>query len=261
MKKIPHDYYLKFIDPVVFDEVSAFHSKTNFVIHESVSHMTRLHRLPEDVLINLTGNELALYPDMVSKDTAPIDRLEKSNPFYRNPSCNFFSKSSMALAQLKELVAPLLSKKTDSHHRGYPSGGALYPIEVFCCNLSMANWQNAENVLHIMPQSSCFEAVKGNIDTALLRKSLLPAGSTIGTPSVALIYISYMPKTLFKYRYRGYRLAHLEAGSMYMLLDLHCKALKLQSRVWSAYCDNMLCKSLGLNPTLFFPLCVQFFGE
>jgi len=261
MKKIPHDYYLKFLDPSVFDEVSVFHSKTNFIIHDSVSHMACLHRLTEDTLANLTGNELALYPDMLSSDATSIKRLEDSHPLYRNSSCDFFSKSSITLQQLNSLVSPLLSKNENSHKRGYPSGGALYPIEVFCCNLSVNNWKNAENILHLMPQSSCFEAVKGNVDIPLLKKSLLPSGNTIGTPAVALIYISYMPKTLFKYRYRGYRLAHLETGSMYMLMDLHGKALKLQSRVWSGYCDNMVCKSLGLNPTLFYPLCVQFFGE
>ena len=94
-----------------------------------------------------------------------------------------------------------------------------------------------------------------------LKAALLSSPNAIGAPGLAIIYTIYMPKNLFKYRYRGYRMALMEVGSIYMLVELQAKALGLGCRLWSAYTDSMLCKALGINPALFFPVCVHFIGK
>lgn len=47
---------------------------------------------------------------------------------------------------------------------------------------------------------------------------------------------------------------------MYMLTDLRCKELHLESRPWSGYTDHQITKSLNLNPALFLPVCIQLIG-
>jgi SagB-type dehydrogenase family enzyme len=262
MKNIPHDYYLKLLDPIVYEDTLEFHCKGNFTIHDCVRNISRLHNLQPKLLADLTGNELQLYPDMdITLNDSPLETLYTTNPLHRDFSCDFFDGFSATFESIKQLISPLLSKNKNTHKRGYPSAGALYPVEVFCCSLSPFNiWPCPEKVLHLLPNSRKFEVLQDSHDITPLKDAILPTGNGIGNPSHAIVYMMYMPKTLFKYRYRGYRLALMETGSMYMLVDLQCKALKLKSRQWSGYTDNMVCKALGLNPTLFYPSCVQFIG-
>ncbi len=262
MKRIPHDYYLKFLDSTVYAEVLEFHTKGNYTIHDAFKQSTYLHNINDEQLTQLTGNELRLYPDMDL--SFPVRReTEAANIFCRNESGEKFSRANIDFSKIEKLVSPLLSNKKDSHKRGYPSGGALYPTEVFICSLMDDNqsWPCPEKIVHLLPNSGEFEIVQGTQIIEELKQAILSTPGNIGEPSIAIVYAAYLPKTLFKYRYRGYRLALMEAGSIYMLIELQAKKLGLRCRLWSAYTDTMLSKAIGLNPTLFFPMCVHFIGE
>jgi SagB-type dehydrogenase family enzyme len=262
MKNIPHDYYLRFLDPLVHDEVLDFHSKGNYVIHPDFHNSIHLHSLEEEQLKILTGNELILYPDMHIQ--LPMNSKNDIDPaLTRNESETFFSGPDIAFETVEKLVMPITALKSNQQKRGYPSAGALYPIEVFVCSLAQdaGDWPCSEKVLHLLPKSKKFEIVLGTENIEDLRTAILPEGSNIGSPSIALIYAAYLPKTLFKYRYRGYRLAAMEVGSIYMLIELSAKSLGLCCRPWSAYTDTMLCRSLKLNPALFVPMCVHYIGH
>lgn len=263
MKNIPHDYYLRFLDSSVYEDVLRFHSKGNFALHESFKKCSRLHSFGEEHLAILTGNELSLYPDTGLKvDIAPSD-VKRSQCLYRNESCEHFVSGTMAFTTIEKLVSPLLSRSRGSYKRGYPSGGALYPVEVFICPLSETDstWPALGKILHLLPASRKFEVMQHEMELDYLKSALLASPGNIGCPSVAIIYVAYMPKSLFKYRYRGYRMALMEVGSIYMLVEIQAKKLGLGCRLWSAYTDSMLCKVLGLNPALFFPMCVHFVGQ
>ena len=261
MNNIPHDYYLRFLDPAVYDQVLDFHTKVNYIIHEAFKDSTALHFIENKHLSTLTGNELKLYPDM--NMCLPTKIKKDSSSPNRNESCEKFGKTNLTFDVIEKLVSPLISANTNSYKRGYPSGGALYPIEVFVCSLmeDEPTWPCPEKILHLLPQSAKFEIIQGSACTSVLRSAILAAPGNIGAPSLAIIYAAYLPKTMFKYRYRGYRLALMEAGSIYMLIELQAKQLQLRSRLWSAYTDTMLCKAIGLNPALFLPLCVHFVGK
>jgi hypothetical protein len=264
MTALPHDYYLKFVDNQVLQDTTDFHAKTNYTIHECVEHFSYLHRFPDETLRLLAGNELPLYPDMnLTLNGERIPNADSDLDIVRNESCDVFKEYDLPFATLKALLSPLMVRNDDSHKRGYPSAGALYPVESFVCALSSAeqDWPCDEKVLHILPQSRRFEIVQNTSDISALKRALLPPGSDIGSPSIAIIYMTYLPKVLFKYRFRGYRMANMEAGALYMLMDLSAKRVGIRNRVWSGYCDTMVSRSLGLSPALFHPLCVQFFGH
>ncbi len=263
MKKIPHDYYLRFIDASVYDEVLGFHNKGGFTFHKVTEGRTRLHGLDAKHLAQLTGNELAFYPDMDLSVAFTLSQQDREKSLYRNESCERFLPSSLDFSDIERLMCPLLSRTKDSHKRGYPSGGALYPAEIFLCSLTEqnSNWPGAGRILHLLPRSRTFEVMQIEADIEAIKAALLSSPNDIGTPNLALIYVMYMPKNLFKYRYRGYRMALMEVGSIYMLVEMQAKSLGLSCRLWSAYTDSMLCKVLGINPALFFPVCVHFIGR
>lgn len=263
MPNIPHDHYLKLVNPKTYDDTLKFHSLGNFCLHAATQHLTRLHSIPAGELELLSGNELRynLLGDNVIEGQNILP-LAKASPLLRENSCPFFSRRAITFTTIKSLVSPLTSTAPNSYHRGYPSGGALYPIDVFCCRIHPQSefWPEQSDVLHLLPESSAFESIKTSHPTEYLRNAILPFGHNIGTPYCALIYVAYLPKTLFKYKSRGYRLALMEAGSMYTLIDLQCKSLGLKNRVWSGYTDHMVSNALSLNPALALPLCVQFIG-
>lgn len=262
MKSIAHDYYLKFIDPEVLEQVNDFHNKGNYTIHDAFEEIAYLHRLDEEQLSLLSRNELALYPDLNLSIPLEVQK-NKTLSFTRNESCDKFSNATIDFETTKKLLSPLLARNKTTKKRHYPSGGALYPIETFICSLSEENrdWPYPQKILHLLPISSSLEIMQTNCCMQKLRKAILSGEKNIGTPSIALIYVAYLPKTLFKYRYRGYRLALMEAGSMYMLVELQAAALNLRCRLWSGYTDHMLTKMIGLNPSLFNPVCVHLIGH
>ena len=200
MNYIPHDYYLKFMDSLVYQEVLDFHVKGNYTIHEAFSHATHLHNIDEHHLSLLTGNELRLYPDM-DLTIAVETKMSVDAALCRNESCEIFSKASIDFSRIEKLVSPVMSSKKSSHKRGYPSGGALYPVELFICSLEndSKSWPCPEKVLHLLPRSRSFEIVQGTEIIDDLKKSILSSANQIGTPSVAIIYTVYLPKTLFKW--------------------------------------------------------------
>lgn len=260
MKNIPHDYYLRFLDPAVYDRVLDFHVKGNYTIHEAFQGRTCLHLLNERDLSILTGNELKLYPDL----DLTVDIMSGDGSFFqRNESCDMFPARDLEFDLVEKLMLPLLSKQKHPYKRGYPSAGALYPIEIFLCLLNGQSfgWPCVDKALHLLPHTCKFEVMQHGGERNALKSAVLASSSAIGSPSLAVIYVAYLPKTLFKYRYRGYRMALMEVGSIYMLVELQAKSLGLVCRLWSAYTDTMICQALGLNPSLFFPMCVHFIGK
>ena len=261
---LPHDHYLKFVSSEILDETLAFHAKGNYTIHKISQHASTLHHIPTKELEALTGNELPLNilesesPD----ESLRLPSLKPDHYLKRNESCDWFTERSLDFNTIQSLAAPLLTQDGHSYKRGYPSGGAIYPIEVFFVNLEnkINRWPSEGNALHLLPTSRAFETHSPRIDANQLSRAIISKESNIGHPALALLYLAYLPKALFKYRYRGYRLALMEAGSMYMLIDLRCKELNLKSRPWSGFTDHEITKSLNLNPALFIPLCIQFVG-
>ncbi|AZE79405.1 SagB/ThcOx family dehydrogenase [Pseudomonas synxantha] len=263
MKNIPHDYYLRFLDHSVYDAVLEFHCKGNFIFHEAFQACTGLHSLDQKRLKQLTGNELVLYPDMDITVELDFSEEDRASWLYRNESCEKFSREPLVFKSLNKLVAPLVSRSIGVNKRGYPSAGALYPVEIFVCSLTDHNpdWPTQGNILHLLPKSRKFEVLQKKVDLEDVKAAILNSPQEIGFPSLAIIYAVYIPKNLFKYRYRGYRMGLMEVGSIYMLIEIQAKQLGLACRPWSAYTDSMVCKLLGVNLALFFPVCVHLIGK
>lgn len=115
MKKVPHDYYLRFIDASVYEEVLEFHSKGNFTLHKAFQHHTSLHFLDEGHLAQLTGNELVLYPDMDLTVELKLSDEHRKGLLCRNESCERFVPGELEFADVEKLVGPLLSMNTESY--------------------------------------------------------------------------------------------------------------------------------------------------
>lgn len=212
---IPHDYYLKFVQGLVYNETLNFHCKGAYTINDVTRHYSTLHHIPPDELRKLTGNELELNvecsADLLEADLS-IPSLAVSHCLIRNDSCSDFKENPVSFSKLKDLLAPLVRKQGSLDKRGYPSGGALYPVEVFCCNLNADHaWPDGTSVYHLLGRSKRLERHSINHVFDNMREVFHPE-SNIGKPSVALVYCIYLPKALLSTDFAGTGLRSWKLG-------------------------------------------------
>ncbi|HFD3107622.1 TPA: SagB/ThcOx family dehydrogenase, partial [Klebsiella quasipneumoniae subsp. similipneumoniae] len=99
-------------------------------------------------------------------------------------------------------------------------------------------------------------------DTQELYRSLSGGDAErLGRPHFALVYCVIFEKALFKYRYRGYRMALMEAGSMYQNAGLVADQIGLRNRGWAGFTDSYVAKTMNVDQRTAAPLIVQFFGD
>ncbi|MCX7114337.1 MAG: SagB/ThcOx family dehydrogenase [Gammaproteobacteria bacterium] len=180
----------------------------------------------------------------------------------RQPSLRQFSKKMIDFSDIQTL---LINAFSPNHlgHRPYPSAGALYPIEPILFIFK-------ERVYHDKPfESGCyhFKPVSQTLD--LIKKmEMKPTINRLfhglieedAPPNLCILYVVHIGKSIFKYRYRGYRHALMEVGSMYQQVTMVSQSLGLGGTVWSGFNDYQLMHELGLNRRMFLPLTMQFLG-
>ena len=81
-----------------------------------------------------------------------------------------------------------------------------------------------------------------------------------GLPCFSILYLASIGKAIFKYRYRGYRHALMEAGSMYQQATITGQKIELRNTVWSTFSDQELLHAVELDHSSYMPLTLQLFG-
>lgn len=255
----------RFVEQNIYEEVAEFHAKTNYTNIPGVAARCYLSSASDKILSTLTQTEAPLWGGFEKSYKITNKRSDKANKILRNESANRFSDSlELQFSLIEQLVTDAFTARSEtSSKRPYPSGGALYPIEVFLCKLSnnIDGWPLDESVLHILPLSKSLEALTSPTTAQLLKVLSGNNHKVLGTPHFALVYTVFLEKAIFKYRYRGYRLALLEAGSMYQMADICGKNLGFSSRMWAGFTDYQVAKTMGVNCKHIAPLAIQFFDK
>lgn len=251
-----------YVDPEVLDDVKAFHARGNFASLPEFSERTFVSAVPVSQLDRFENKEVLFRPGFSSSE-----KLDTSlhDGYQRTPSgIGFCDKRKLGKGTIEKLLVNAFSSpEPGSLRRPYPSGGAQYPVEVFLCRLSEnnENWASGNNVYHYLPLSRALEPVAvGNIDEI---HRCLSGGDAerLGRPHFALVYCIVLEKALFKYRYRGYRMALMEAGSMYQNAGQVADRLGLKNRVWAGFTDYYVAKTMNIDPRTAAPVIIQFFGD
>ena len=168
-------------------------------------------------------------------------------------SCRQFAEEPVAVADLAALLhaAYGVTQGFDPGERRHtlplravPSGGALYPLELYV---------GALRVDGLAPGLYHFDPLKASL--AVIHDSLIPedvaALSTypeIVAASAAEVFVAAVfGRTRFKYGLRGYRFALLEAGHVGQNLVLTATALGLAAVPLGGYYDRLTDEFLGLD--------------
>jgi SagB-type dehydrogenase family enzyme len=128
--------------------------------------------------------------------------------------------------------------------RAVPSGGALYPLEVYVLAARVEGL--AEGLYHFVPLRSVLETLPPDDPLPRLRSSLAYPEILDGSALTVLVTAMFW-RTRFKYGLRGYRFALLEAGHVMQNLLLVATALGLGAVPIGGLFDRQVDDLLGVD--------------
>jgi SagB-type dehydrogenase family enzyme len=175
---------------------------------------------------------------------AAIERRRSRRAFGSEPMA---SDVLAALLQAAYGVTGLLEPVEDGFAyplRAAPSGGALYPLELYVAVLRVEALQ--PGLYHFDPLASTLETRRvGLVADELAR---LSTDAEIASSCAALLLVAAIfGRTRFKYGLRGYRFALLEAGHVGQNVLLASSALRLAAVPLGGFYDRLTDAFLGLD--------------
>jgi SagB-type dehydrogenase family enzyme len=141
--------------------------------------------------------------------------------------------------------------------RTVPSGGALYPLEVYAV---LARVEGAETGLyHLDPLRQTLEVLSlGPSPLAALKEAAVYPEIVEGC-AVTLLVTGMFWRSRFKYGLRGYRFTLLEAGHLVQNVVLMCAALELAAVPIGGFYDRPVDELLGadgVNESIVYAVCL-----
>ena len=146
--------------------------------------------------------------------------------------------------------------------RPYPSGGALYGVQVIVGLLPsrLEKTKYPSGFYHYRPQSHSLNLLRREKEEDIVSLFMHQETRPLHRFSFCFFYVAFFAKTMVKYGLRGYRLAIIESGMMAQQALLTAQNLGLQERVWGHFDEHHACHKMGLSPDTCFPLMAHLFG-
>ena len=128
--------------------------------------------------------------------------------------------------------------------RAVPSGGALYPLELYVAAARVTGLDRA--LFHFDPFRRVLERLPGDVDRDGL-EALSPYGPLVADAAAVIFATAMFWRTRFKYGLRGYRFCLLEAGHVGQNVLLAATALGLASLPVGGFYDRRVEELLAID--------------
>ncbi|MGC8230916.1 SagB/ThcOx family dehydrogenase [Pseudobacillus badius] len=154
-----------------------------------------------------------------------------------------FQGSSVSLEQLSTVLQKSygLVERPEGPRRPIPSGGALYPLDLFV----IVNKVDAleKGIYHFDPYRKGLTKL-GEYSEQGFMEIMLQEESVQGFSFSVVVSASFW-RSRFKYGHRSYRFVFLEAGHVMQNMILLATALNINSRPYGGFIDDELMKMIG----------------
>lgn len=141
--------------------------------------------------------------------------------------------------------------------RTVPSGGALYPLEVYAV---LARVEGAEaGLYHLDPLRQALEVLSLGPSPLTVLKDAAIYPEIVEGCAVTLLVTGMFWRSRFKYGLRGYRFTLLEAGHLVQNVLLMCAALELAAVPIGGFYDrpvDVLLGADGVNESIVYAVCL-----
>lgn len=171
-------------------------------------------------------------------------------------SCRHYQKYNLSLNEVYKILhfsygitggAPFTSGEGWWNYRAVPSGGALYPLEVY---IYLHQSVLPCGLYHYLPENDSLEVLFER--EAMKEISGMVAAGNVNMESLsAVVFISSVfQRSMIKYGERGYRFILQEVGFVEQNMSLICQDLGLSSCMLGGYIDDRINNFLGLIPPM-----------
>ena len=238
------------------DPAEAFHEASK--IHPRLlARQTRGHVLEHDRELAVTSTRAVRrrpHRPTVPLPTPALPRAPFAEVVERRRSARDFGPGALALADLASLLHAaygvthqLLADApagVGPQLRTVPSGGALYPLELYLFPWRVERVANG--LYHFDPSQHVLELIEaGDHREAVVSQTLYP--DVVSTCALFVFVTGVFWRTRFKYGLRGYRFALIESGHVVQNLLLAATALDLGAVPLSGFYDGPVDKLLSLD--------------
>lgn len=242
-------------EPAADDPAEAYHEASKIspaMVARQIEGARRLEASPELQLastraVRRLGGDLIPLPAPCRSEAGLWDAIEE------RCSTRAFGEGGLAAAELAAVlraaygVTHVLDSPEGEHLlplRAVPSGGALYPLELYVAALRVDGL--APGLYHLDPLRAGLETVRSGLEAA--EAAALSTYPEIVSGCAALLLVAAVfGRSRFKYGLRGYRFALLEAGHVGQNAVLAATGLGLASVPLGGYYDRRADRFLGLD--------------
>jgi SagB-type dehydrogenase family enzyme len=128
--------------------------------------------------------------------------------------------------------------------RATPSGGALYPLEIYFHSAHTVGFQNG--LYHYNPAKNHLRLIRSGDQSETIARAIVQE-SVARDASLIIFITAFFDRSTFKYGDRGYRFALIEAGHVAQNLNLTALGLNLGSINIGGFYDRRIDEFLDLD--------------
>jgi SagB-type dehydrogenase family enzyme len=195
------------------------------------------------------------YADRPKVPLPPLDRPADGRPFaelaHRRASARGFASGPIGLdALIRALDAAFLVTRDNADNdfprpfRSVPSGGALYPLEVY---LHAARVEGlTAGLYHLDPEDRSLDVLRVGDESARIAPCMVQR-DLFGAAAATMFLSAVFFRSVFKYGDRGYRFVLLEAGHAAQNLLLSAEDTEIGAVPIGGFLDRSLDRYLGLD--------------
>lgn len=190
------------------------------------------------VILAQAKEEIKLSPPQEKGEVSLEEVLSKRR------SRREYKDEPLTLKEVSQILWAAQGTTSSWGGRTAPSGGALYPLEIYLVVGEVENL--AAGIYHYQPQNhSLLKVGDGDKRFALFSSALFQ--SAIKSAPVSFVICAEYPRTTRKYGERGKRYVHIEVGHVGQNIYLQVEALGLATVAIGAFIDKTVKKVLNVK--------------
>jgi len=195
------------------------------------------------ILGNVKEGKVISLPDPSYKGEVSVEEVIKSRRTVRS-----FRADPLTLSQLSQLLWAAQGI-TDERKglRSAPSGGALYPLDVYVSVGEKGVIDLPEGIYRYLPQNHKIEKITEGDRRREIAKASVGQNWMAQAPVIFVITAEYSRITK-KYGNRGQRYAHIEVGHVGQNIFLQAEAIGLGAGIVGAFNDQEIAKIINAMP-------------
>lgn len=252
----------RFVEPLGFPApelpmIEEFHDNTRLKRYQDRSLGRRIGLyLTDPRAIAETAANRKIYAERASLPLPepPALSMAFSDVLTGRRSRRVFSGEAMELSELSAILAAVrvnrvmasaVDQSAKLGFRPYPSGGGLYPCEIYVVVRAVAGLDPA--IHHYDPHAHALTPIAAAPSLGRFSAIMSDEDGMLAGVAAVVFVTAIAERSVVKYGTRGYRFTMMEAGMIPLMLNLAAVAAGMGALNWGGFLDQEIDKMLSLD--------------